>query len=125
MTPIDFEKLLTLALILPVYLLISENIMSSVTAIHVKSNGCFINTVMACAVTVLCSFKICITWLKVLIILTNTDRDDVKKVVVIHKWLGEREGANETNEDSKNEKKEEEPKTEAPAEPAQQSAGTP
>ncbi len=123
---LKWEKLLTLALILPVFFMISDNIMNSVTAIHVKSNGGFINTIMACAVTVLCSINICNTWLKVLIIVAS-ETDNVKKVVVIHKILKEEESKENDGQESvgkEEEGKEEDTETKVPSEPAQQSATT-
>ncbi len=98
--------------------------MTSVTAIHMKSNGFFINTIVACAVTVLCSIKICNTWLKVLIIVAS-ETDSVKKVLVIHKTYEKEESEENAQETGKEEEEgEKDAETKAPSEPAQQSAAT-
>lgn len=116
---INVEKLITLALVLPVYLLISNEIMSTVAAIHIKSDGFFINTAMACAVTVLCTVNLCRTWLKILIITTSDMKDNEKKNIFVHVMQPSNEKINE----NKQEASKQEAQQEAPSEPTQTSNG--
>lgn len=123
---INVEKLITLALVLPVYLLISNEIMSTVAAIHIKSDGFFINTAMACAVTVLCTFNLCRTWLKILIITTSDIKDNDKKIIFVHLMQPSNEEVKDNRQEAQTqEAKKQETQQEAPSEPSNGNIGKP
>jgi hypothetical protein len=109
--PLNYEKMLTLALILPVFIVVSRNIMTSASIIHVKSDRGMLDSIVACVTTVLCCIKVCDSWLKMLFILAQNDAEeekssDKRKIILVHKlWEG-----NNDNTDSK-------AKTETPVEP--------